>query len=1495
MKKNFLLILCSLLFVFSASAQQSIFADDYAPGITFTPFGGSVNTLSIDPSTFHSGTASLKIPVTSGYTGGALMAAVGQNLSAYNAVTFWAKNDNAAFKLDGVGFGDDVTSKVYAVERNGVTLSTTWTKYYIPIPVPSILTAEKSLFHFAEGSGEGSYNIWVDDIQLENVGGGVIGTPTATFTTETQSKEVGQTFGANGHQSSYPVNGVSQVMQTAKPYFTWTSSNTSVATFDALGTGSALAVGSTNVTAKLGLVNATGVLTVNVTPQANPTTPAPTPTRLATDVKSLFSNAYTNIAVESWSTGWSSSNHSYSELQIAGNDTKKYELYHFAGVEFIGAPVDATVYGFMHIDILCPQAGKSLQIRLVDFNAPNSEATVTKATTQNVWVSYDIPITDFASLNNKSKISQILFLVDPGQTGTFFIDNAYFYKATSGGGAGLTVAAPTPPVRVPADVVSIFSGAYTDVAGTDFFPNWGQSTVVSDTTVAGNLTKKYATLNYQGIQFASPVDASAMTKLHIDLWTPNCTAFDVSLINTSPATVEQKVTLTPTLSGWNSFDINLSQYTNIALNNIGQFKLEGTPSGSSIVYLDNIYFYKPAGGGGTGLTVAAPTPPVRLPANVISIFSGAYTDLAATDFNPNWGQSTVVSDTTVAGNLTKKYANFNYQGMQFANPIDASAMTKLHIDIWSANATGVKVFPIVSGQPEQQVTLTIAAGWNSFDIDLTQYTIPLSSIIQIKMESIPFGGTDIYFDNLYFYKPAAAAGLTVAAPTPPVTLPADVVSVFSGAYTDVAGTDFFPNWGQSTVVSDTTVAGNVTKKYANINYQGIQFASPLNVAAMTTLHLDLWTPNCTSFDVFLINTTAPAVEQKVTLTPTLSGWNSFDITLSQYNLIALNNVGQFKLEGRPSGSTVYLDNIYFYKSTSPAVSITSPATNASFTAPATVPITATATANNSGTITKVEFFVDAIKVGEDLTSPYAFTATNVLGGTHALTAVATDNDLQTTTSAAVSINVDGPSGDGYCGEAFSGDYKYRAETDGAGIVTFTMHPLAPIDGSLYAIINIKEGSGSFAGYNVTSIGPDFTFSKAIANGTAIQFYYTYQVPSGGERNSSLNPHSYTVGSNCTGVTGIPTVSILTPADNASYTEPASISFTTTAADNDGTVSKVDFFAGRNLIGTDNTAPFSFDWTNVPAGNYTIAARVTDNANLTTYSKLIRVTVGIDNSVGFCGTVPNGDYSYRAETVGGNVIFTFHPLAPIAGCNNSIIYINGAGTTMTPVGTDFRYTQAFANGTPLSIYFTYNTPLEGGERNSSATPHSYTVGTVCTPVLPVTLLSFTAARQANGIVAINWSTAAEFNNDHYLVERSIDGRSFATIAKVGANTNAALTSNYSAIDRSPVFGLNYYRLTQVDKDGKKTVYAVKIVNIKKTIGGISVYPNPVKGNIINIKVADVTDSRLNVQLISMDGKVIYSGTNLQRGDALQVKLNTIPTTGVYLLKVGIYAPIKIIIN
>jgi len=85
-------------------------------------------------------------------------------------------------------------------------------------------------------------------------------------------------------------------------------------------------------------------------------------------------------------------------------------------------------------------------------------------------------------------------------------------------------AAPTAPARNAWDVISVFSGAYTDV-GSNFFPNWGQSTTYEQIALGGDTALHYSNLNYQGVQFNTAINASSMTKLHIDYWTPSMTTF----------------------------------------------------------------------------------------------------------------------------------------------------------------------------------------------------------------------------------------------------------------------------------------------------------------------------------------------------------------------------------------------------------------------------------------------------------------------------------------------------------------------------------------------------------------------------------------------------------------------------------------------------------------------------------------------------------------------------------------------------------------------------------------------------------------------------------------------------------------------------------------------------------------------------------------------------------------------------------------------------------
>lgn len=88
----------------------------------------------------------------------------------------------------------------------------------------------------------------------------------------------------------------------------------------------------------------------------------------------------------------------------------------------------------------------------------------------------------------------------------------------------------------------------------------------------------------------------------------------------------------------------------------------------------------------------------------------------------------------------------------------------------------------------------------------------------------------------------------------------------------------------------------------------------------------------------------------------------------------------------------------------------------------------------------------------------------------------------------------------------------------------------------------------------------------------------------------------------------PTVSIDTPAASASFTAGTAIAITATAADADGTIAKVEFFAGDTKLGEDTTAPYEFSWTGATAGAYVIIARATDNSGAVASSASRPITV-----------------------------------------------------------------------------------------------------------------------------------------------------------------------------------------------------------------------------------------------------------------------------------------------
>ncbi|MBC7446438.1 MAG: T9SS type A sorting domain-containing protein [Hymenobacteraceae bacterium] len=196
----------------------------------------------------------------------------------------------------------------------------------------------------------------------------------------------------------------------------------------------------------------------------------------------------------------------------------------------------------------------------------------------------------------------------------------------------------------------------------------------------------------------------------------------------------------------------------------------------------------------------------------------------------------------------------------------------------------------------------------------------------------------------------------------------------------------------------------------------------------------------------------------------------------------------------------------------------------------------------------------------------------------------------------------------------------------------------------------------------------------------------------------------------------PAVSLTAPGAGATYTAPATITLTATAADVNGTISKVDFYDGPTLLATSTTSPYTYTWTGATTGIHQLTAEATDNGGAVGSSAPVAITV----SGGLCtDTVANGDYSYEVSTTAGVVSWKFIPLEPIVGSTLAILYVKvGAGGVagygMMASGSDFVLTQPHQVGQELTFYFTYRVGATGGERNSSATPHHYTVGDACGP-------------------------------------------------------------------------------------------------------------------------------------------------------------------------------------
>lgn len=161
---------------------------------------------------------------------------------------------------------------------------------------------------------------------------------------------------------------------------------------------------------------------------------------------------------------------------------------------------------------------------------------------------------------------------------------------------------------------------------------------------------------------------------------------------------------------------------------------------------------------------------------------------------------------------------------------------------------------------------------------------------------------------------------------------------------------------------------------------------------------------------------------------------------------------------------------------------------------------------------------------------------------------------------------------------------------------------------------------ALARYNADG-NPDNTFAKGGIQITPVSGTND-EIESIAIANNKLYTVGYAQYPNNTGVVArylleankAPAVKITSPANNAVYNAPATINISAAATDSDGKISSVKFYNGTTLLKTENYAPYTYTWSNVPAGTYSLTAKATDNFGLTTTSAVVSVTVKPSNAM-----------------------------------------------------------------------------------------------------------------------------------------------------------------------------------------------------------------------------------------------------------------------------------------
>ena len=169
-------------------------------------------------------------------------------------------------------------------------------------------------------------------------------------------------------------------------------------------------------------------------------------------------------------------------------------------------------------------------------------------------------------------------------------------------------------------------------------------------------------------------------------------------------------------------------------------------------------------------------------------------------------------------------------------------------------------------------------------------------------------------------------------------------------------------------------------------------------------------------------------------------------------------------------------------------------------------------------------------------------------------------------------------------------------------------------------------------------------------------------------------------------------------------------------------------------------------------------------------------------------------------------------------------------------------------------------------------------------LPITLLSFDARKLNAASAILNWATSQEINTAFFEVERSPDAINYGSIGHVLAAGNSSTSIQYSFTDLMPLTGMNYYRLRQVDRDGRFIYTPSRLVKFDGSPATVQYYPNPTHG-LLSIRITSQMMSEPMVVNISTASGIVVAQmkTNTNSSNILNIDMSNF-AKGTYFIQV-----------